>query len=319
MGWTCGPTSTFPPPPALFRRSSTGRRTTVSARRRTRSSRKPSPRGMPWCSSTFGGATTRAARSPRTGTKVRTGTTRSNGPPRSPGRPATIGTYGLSYPGAVQWLAAVESPPHLKAMVPAMTFSSPRNFFYAGGAWDLSWLSWIWNNIAPDARVKAVAAGPADRSRGTGGMEEVRARAGVPAAADRVPELRPPRRTTSTGWRIGPATPWWDWADLRRRYGKVDAAVFNISGWYDEAYGPEGAMTNFLGLLAARRGQKDPSVKIILGPWVHGGEAEDRSGERVFGEQARLRLRATRSSGSWTATCRASRMASRRSRASGPS
>ena len=24
-----------------------------------------------------------------------------------------VGTFGLSYPGAVQWLAAVESPPHL--------------------------------------------------------------------------------------------------------------------------------------------------------------------------------------------------------------
>ena len=33
-----------------------------------------------------------------------------------------VGTFGLSYPGAVQWLAAVENPPHLKAMVPAMTF-----------------------------------------------------------------------------------------------------------------------------------------------------------------------------------------------------
>src|SRR5947209_15291173 len=47
-----------------------------------------------------------------------------------------VGTFGLSYPGAVQWLAAVESPPHLKAMVPAMTFSTPRNFFYASGTWD---------------------------------------------------------------------------------------------------------------------------------------------------------------------------------------
>ncbi|MDP9064528.1 MAG: CocE/NonD family hydrolase, partial [Pseudomonadota bacterium] len=42
-----------------------------------------------------------------------------------------VGTFGLSYPGAVQWLAAVQNPPHLKAMVPAMTFSSHRNFFYA--------------------------------------------------------------------------------------------------------------------------------------------------------------------------------------------
>src|SRR6202789_4554903 len=51
-----------------------------------------------------------------------------------------VGTFGLSYPGAVQWLAAVESPPHLKAMAPAMTFSTPQNFFYAGGTWDMSWI-----------------------------------------------------------------------------------------------------------------------------------------------------------------------------------
>src|SRR3954467_9749827 len=61
-----------------------------------------------------------------------------------------VGTFGLSYPGAVQWLAAVENPPHLKAMVPAMTFSTPRNFFYSGGVFDMSWTTWIWNNIAPD-------------------------------------------------------------------------------------------------------------------------------------------------------------------------
>src|SRR5580704_16279852 len=51
-----------------------------------------------------------------------------------------VGTFGLSYPGAAQWLAAVENPPHLKAMVPAMTFSTPQNFFYAGGVWDMSWM-----------------------------------------------------------------------------------------------------------------------------------------------------------------------------------
>src|SRR5262252_1396025 len=29
-----------------------------------------------------------------------------------------VGTFGLSYPGAVRWLAAVENPTHVKAMVP---------------------------------------------------------------------------------------------------------------------------------------------------------------------------------------------------------
>src|SRR5438105_13157458 len=65
-----------------------------------------------------------------------------------------VGTFGLSYPGAVQWLAAVENPPHLKAMVPAITFSTPRNFSYASGTWDMSWIEWIWDNIAPDVRAR---------------------------------------------------------------------------------------------------------------------------------------------------------------------
>src|SRR5690606_11539821 len=57
-----------------------------------------------------------------------------------------VGTYGLSYPGAVQWLAALEEPPHLRAIAPAMTFSTPRNFFYMNGIFDLSWLPWIYAN-----------------------------------------------------------------------------------------------------------------------------------------------------------------------------
>ncbi len=94
-----------------------------------------------------------------------------------------VGTFGLSYPAAVQWLAAVEAPPHLKAMVPAMTFSSPRNFFYAGGAWDLSWISWIWDNIAPDARVKkgSRARAPAARRARRGRRRRARScRSGCP-------------------------------------------------------------------------------------------------------------------------------------------
>src|SRR6185436_17507094 len=72
----------------------------------------------------------------------------------------TIGSFGLSYPGAVQWLAAVASPPHLVAMAPAMTFSTPDNFFHSGGAFDLSWIDWIWLNIAPDVRARKGLPGP---------------------------------------------------------------------------------------------------------------------------------------------------------------
>src|SRR5438874_7488247 len=79
---------------------------------------------------------------------------------RQPWSSGEVGTFGLSYPGAVQWLAAVETPPHLKAMVPAMTFSTPRQSFYASAVFDMSWIEWIWNNIAPDTREKKGLPGP---------------------------------------------------------------------------------------------------------------------------------------------------------------
>src|SRR5262249_25704302 len=133
-----------------------------------------------------------------------------------------VGTFGLSYPGAVQWLAAVESPPHLKAMVPAMTFSSPRNFFYAGGAWDLSWISWIWDNIAPDARVKKGLPGP---RTGREASAAWKAKEGevlpfrLPLTD--LPELRAEAPFYFDWLAHPPEDAYWDWAELRGRYGRV--------------------------------------------------------------------------------------------------
>src|SRR5207247_135786 len=39
-------------------------------------------------------------------------------------------------------------------------------------------------------------------------------------------------------------------------------------------------------LLAARSGEKDPRTQLVLGPWTHGGEDSNRSGDRVFGPRA---------------------------------
>jgi hypothetical protein len=198
-----------------------------------------------------------------------------------------VGTFGLSYPGAVQWLAAVETPPHLKAMVPAMTFSSPRNFFYAGGAWDLSWLPWIWNNIAPNARVRLGLDGPRTGREARAAWKSLERFLPMRVPLTDVPELESVAPYYFEWLAHRPQDPWWDWAELRGRYARVKAAVLNVSGWHDEAYGPEGAITNFEGLVGSRRADADPRAEIVLGPWVHGGLESDRSGERVFGASAK--------------------------------
>ncbi len=201
-----------------------------------------------------------------------------------------IGSLGLSYPGAVQWLAAVESPPHLKAMVPAMTFSTAQNFFYAGGTWDMSWIDWIWNDMAPDARVKRHLAGPKTYDEAAAAWKEVGPKAVRELPLASLTELREIAPYYYEWLRHPVDDPWWEWSELRDKYDSVHAAVLNFSAWYDDNYGPEGATTNFAGLLKARRSQRDPMTQLILGPWVHGVDstAETKSGDREFGPTAAI-------------------------------
>jgi len=209
---------------------------------------------------------------------------------QQPWSSGAVGSFGLSYPGAVQWLAAMEAPPHLKAMAPAMTFATPRNFFLSGGVFDLSWIAWIWNNIAPDTRVRKNLPGPRTGEEAEAEWvkrrDEFRSR--LPLNA--LHELRDTAPYYFEWMEHPAADPWWDWAELRGKYGRVKAAVLNLSGWHDEAYGPDGAITNFRGLLEARKGEADPRTRLVMGPWVHGVGATkaEKSGDRVFGPVAAI-------------------------------
>lgn len=184
-----------------------------------------------------------------------------------------VGTFGLSYPGAVQWLAALESPPHLVAMVPAMTYDTPSHFWYAGGVWDGSWLLWTWLNMAPDLRRRLDV--PGART-----YDEARAswKKDGPAAQMLLPRQAFRDFAGVADWyyewmRHGPYDPWWDWADLAGKYSRVSAAVLNISGWHDEMYGPLGATTNFTELVKARGGDVATArTQVVIGPWTHGSD-----------------------------------------------
>ena len=209
---------------------------------------------------------------------------------RQPWSDGNVGTFGLSYPGAVQWLAAVENPPHLKAMVPAMTFSTPQNFFYTWGVWDMSWIDWIWFNIAPDIRVKKNLPGPRTREEAVKAWEQAGPAMQNALPLGEMPELKEIAPFYYDWLRHPAEDAWWNWAELHGKYGRTQAAVLNLSAWYDDNYGPEGATTNFLGLLQARAGQTDPRTHLLLGPWVHGVDstAQSKAGERKFAPQAAI-------------------------------
>ena len=215
---------------------------------------------------------------------------------RQPWSNGRVGTFGLSYPGAVQWLAAVEAPPSLEAMVPAMTYSGPEGFWYAGGLPDLSWLEWIWLYIAPEERRRRELPGPRTLAEAEAGWPRLREQLYARLPLTDVPEI-----TEVAPWYLDwllhpPDDPWWSWARIEGRYHRVRAAVFNVSGWHDEHYGPLGALDNHLGLMAARGDRQAPRSRLVLGPWIHGiasyarPDEQERAGERIFGATSRFSL-----------------------------
>jgi putative CocE/NonD family hydrolase len=205
-----------------------------------------------------------------------------------------VGSFGLSYPGAVQWLAAVESPPSLKALAPAMTYATPETFWYSGGVWDGSWLDWTWFNIAPDRRRRLGRPGPSTDAEAAAAWERdgLRARRHRPMLT--LPDLEGVAPWYYEWMRHPPGDPWWSWATLRDRYAGVQAAVLNLSGFFDEPYGPIGAAINHVGVVQARRGGA-PRSRLILGPWTHGVDAvgRGRAGDRDFGRRAAIDYDAT--------------------------
>jgi putative CocE/NonD family hydrolase len=213
---------------------------------------------------------------------------------RQPWSNGVVGTFGLSYPGAVQWLAAVERPPALRAMVPAMTYATAETFWYSGGVWDGSWLDWTWWNIAPDLRRRLGLPGPKTDTELAAAWDRDGGRARRHRPMLTLPDFQGVAPWYFEWMRHPPRDPWWAWATLQGKYERVGAAVLNLSGWFDEPYGPIGAVTNFTGLVRAR-GQEDSRTRLILGPWTHGVEAVGRgkAGDREFGDQAGIDYTAT--------------------------
>lgn len=202
-----------------------------------------------------------------------------------------IGTFGLSYPGEVQWLAAIKSPPHLKAMVPAMVAWTMNQFIYFGGIFESDWIPWTYKYISPDIRVRKHLPGPKTIAAAKNEYD----RLGVDAFYKYLPTLAMPYLKDVApfyyDWlKHPPYSPYWAWGNFQNKYNKVHVAILNLSGWYDEPYGVGAAIHNYEGLISSRADQKDVKTKLLIGPWTHGVDAtkSNLSGERIFSKDAAI-------------------------------
>jgi uncharacterized protein len=199
----------------------------------------------------------------------------------------SVGTYGGSYPGYVQWLALAEAPRGLRAVAPAMTPVSSHHFFYMGGAFNLTWYDWFIGAILPDMRARRGDDGGPTPQEWAGMSREWYARrplADFPFLKEHAPYyydwLRNPDQTA-----------WWEFADVEKDFGRMTAPVLLLTGWYDNTYGPIGAVRGFNGM-RERAGSADAraGTRLVIGPWNHTSVTvqRTRTGELDFGASAGL-------------------------------
>ena len=186
-----------------------------------------------------------------------------------------LGTVGGSYPGCIQWLTALEQPPHLRAMIVAVSPSDPfvENPTGEHSPMDLCWLHFVsGRTLQPMAAVN------------------------WEAVYQHLPLLTMDERAgrRNEHWRADLAHPQLDdyWGPRRYQHAfeRVTAPVLHVSGWYDDEQ--VGTPLNFIGMTTrsgspeARSGQR-----LLMGPWGHQINTKAKLGEVDFGPQALVDLR----------------------------
>jgi hypothetical protein len=214
-----------------------------------------------------------------------------------------VGTVGQSYLALVQYFAATQRPPHLKAMCPV---SAPVTYFenciYRRGVFELGWMlaytiflarnylerKGLSEQLNPvlDGYIShpEVPISPCKR-------EEYR-HLPIKDWAERLKEGAPYFADFLAHPTDGP---YWHATDLRRQFPNVNVPILHVGSWYDAfQYDTlrmftglrEGAMTP-----EAREGQR-----LFMGPWAHlmpyAEPTSKGTGEIDFGPQALIELHA---------------------------
>ncbi|MCU0687525.1 MAG: CocE/NonD family hydrolase [Polyangiaceae bacterium] len=220
-----------------------------------------------------------------------------------------VGTYGVSYMGQSQWLAAQRRPPALAAMVTATAPNDAHSdLTYRGGALQLGVLAY-WNvvAVAPHELVRRRRGSPELGAELAGLVDDIDAldarlrqlplvpfaplmRGGglVPSFHDDVrDEVRGERHERMSSGRVD----------------AIEAPVLQVAGWYDlclqpdldhfmalRAEGPGGAAgaagaAGATGAAGAANARARRLSRIVIGPWAHGSFG-GVAGELDFGLRA---------------------------------
>jgi putative CocE/NonD family hydrolase len=193
-----------------------------------------------------------------------------------------VGTYGGSYVGATQMLAAASNPPHLVGIFPYVTAAEYyEGWTYEGGAL-MQWFASSWTSgLAVDTLQRKTSA--LTRSKEWVEklpVEEYRL-VSLPTVSDVAPYFRDwvEHETSDDFWRA---------IKISDHYGKMNIKALHAGGWHDIFSG--GSIRNFIDLRKqaptadARNGQR-----LLMGAWAHAATSpEGKIGDVTFGKHAVL-------------------------------
>ncbi len=212
-----------------------------------------------------------------------------------------VGTVGQSYLGLVQYLAAPERPPHLKAMSPVSgPVSYFENFTYRRGAFELGWVLAYFAFMARDTMMRK---GIYERERAA--LDAFVSYPDIPMAPiKRDACMHLPLRDWGERLRAGAPylaeyldhgtfDSYWSRQDLRSKFGEVETPMLHVGSWYDVFQ--YDTLTMFAGLRAkARTEQARRAQHLIMGPWAHllpySIPTSKGTGEIDFGPEAAIEL-----------------------------
>jgi putative CocE/NonD family hydrolase len=199
-----------------------------------------------------------------------------------PGSNGRVGTFGGSYVGATQLLAAVARPPHLVAIHPALTASDYfEGWTYQGGAL-MQWFVSSWTTGLAANTLQRRSSERASAQTWLQGLpiEDYRVLAPPPPS-----ELAPYYRDWVTH---ETADDYWRSVRVKDHYAEMAVKGLHEAGWHDIFC--RGSIENYMGLRAAAASpEARAGQRLIVGPWAHTPTlAGGKVGDVTFGQGAQL-------------------------------
>ena len=186
-----------------------------------------------------------------------------------------VGTIGGSYNGRIQWLTAIQQPPHLTAMIVLASPSDPFVEWPTGQPlpMDISWYHFTAGHVLQNMEVvdwkKLYEHLPLIT------MDEAMGR---------------PNRFWKDEVAHAKLDSWWEDLRYQNKYDRVRVPVLNISGWYDDEQ--VGTPLNYIGVTTKGSPAIRSSQKLLVGPWPHAINSTTKLGTVEFGPTAVIDMNA---------------------------